>query len=302
MYNIPVLYDYMNTANSKIEPSTVHVKNTNLSFYFKKYLMQKAISVFDFKIPENWASNYFLYVLYCWGFIAVFDSTRYGKNFGIIPQACSFKGYNVFYQPTDCIVVNPLITGIKELKIGRDCSLIKLQPNYSGIMDIVSYYADLMALATEALGVNLLNSKYSFIFGAENQAKAESFKEMYDEVAGGQPAVFVDKKLFNEEGQPTWFTFSQDLKNSFLAPELLETLRTIETDFERFIGIPNANEEKKERLTSFDLKASSFSTCEIWLDTLKEGIKQTNDLFGLDLSVDWREELKNGETFDTGAI
>ena len=297
MYNIPALYDYVNTANSMIEPSTVHVKNTGLQFYFKKYLIEKAISVFDFKIPDTWAKNYFLYVLYCYGFISVVRTDR----FGVICQAASFKGYNVYFQPTNCVICNPLLTGILEPRIGKDCTLIKLQPNYSGIMDIVSYYADLMALATEALGVNLLNSKYSFIFGAENKAQAESFKEMYDKVASGEPAVFIDKQLFNEDGTPRWFTFSQDLRNNFLGPELLETLRTIETDFEKFIGIPNANEEKKERLTSFDLKASSFSTCELWLDTLKEGIEQTNDLFGLDLYVDWREDLKN-VSVDTNII
>ena len=298
MYNIPALYDYVNTANSHIEPSTVHVKNTGLSFYFKKYLLEKAISVFEFKIPENWAKNYFLYVLYCYGFISVIRTDR----FGIIPQACSFRGYNVFFQPTHCVVCNPLLSGITQPQIGKECSLIKLQPNYSGIMDIISYYADLMSLTTEALGVNLLNSKYSFVFGAQNKAQAESFKEMYDQVASGEPAVFIDKNLYNEDGKINWLTFAQDLKNNFLGPELLETLRTIETDFERFIGIPNANEEKKERLTSFDLKASSFSTCELWLDSLKEGIEQTNELFGLELSVDWREGIRTGESFNTGDL
>lgn len=298
MYNIPVMYDYVNTANAHIEPSTVHIENTGLNFYFKKYLLEHAISVFDFKIPENWAKNYFLYVLYCWGSLAVVRTDKYG----IITQGCSYEGYNIYYQPTNAVICNPLLTGILNPRIGEQCEIIKLQPNYSGIMDIVCYYADLMTLATEALGVNLLNSKLSFVFGAENKAQAESFKEMYDNVASGQPAVFVDKKLFKEDGTMSWYSFQQNLKDNFIAPELLETLRTIRTDFERFIGIPNANEEKKERLTSFDLKASSFSTCEIWLESLRESMDKVNKMFDLNLSVDWREGIKNGESFNSGLI
>lgn len=298
MYNIPVEYDYINTANAKIKPSTVHIKNTGLDFYFKKYLLEKAISVFDFKIPDTWAKNYFLYILYCWGYIAIVQTDKYG----IIPQGCALSGYNIFYQPVRATISNPLLRGILEPQIGEECAIIKLQPNYSGIMDIISYYADLMSLTTEALGTNLLNSKLSYVFGAESTAQAESFKELFDNVASGEPAVFTDKKLFREDGTPSWFTFTQDLKNNFIAPELLETLRTIETDFERFIGIPNANEEKKERLTSFDLQASSFSTCELWLDTLRQGMDEANKLFGLDLSVEWREGLQNGQGVDSDII
>ena len=300
MYNIPTLYDYINTANSAVEPSTVHCKNTGLNFYFKKYLLQKAISVFEWEgLPSTWAKNYFLYILYCWGFISVVRTDK----FGVIPQGCSFRGYNVFYQPTHAIIANPLLSGIIEPRIGDECEIIKLQPTYSGIMDIVSFYADLMSLTAEALGVNLVNSKLSYIFGAQSKAQAESFKEMFDRVGSGEPGVFVDKKLFNDDGTPGWFTFAQDLKNNFIAPELIDTLRSIIVNFERDIGIPNANEEKKERLTSFDLKANTdFSNCELWLDCLREGVDKVNALFGLDISVDWREDIKNGNIIDTGAI
>lgn len=301
MYDIPVLYDYKNTYNSMIEPSTVHVANTGLGFYFRKYLLQKAISVFKWSLPETWAENYFLYVLYCRGSLAVVDTDKYG----VIPQGCSYRGYNVFYQPTHAIISNPLLMGIIEPQIGTQCSIIKLQPTFTGIYDIISYYADLMALVTETLGTNLLNSKLSYVFGAESKAQAESFKVMFDQVASGEPATFVDKKLFKDDGSPAWFTFAQDLRQNFIAPELLEALRTIEVMFDRDIGIPQVNDDKKERLTSFDIKANNietFSKCELWLETLKKGIKETNDMFGLNISVDWREGVKYGDAVNIKSL
>ena len=41
----PVMYNYINQYNSSISPSTNHCKNTQLFWYFQRYLLQKAISV-----------------------------------------------------------------------------------------------------------------------------------------------------------------------------------------------------------------------------------------------------------------
>lgn len=42
---IPVMYDTKNLYNAVVSPSTVHCRNTMLQRYFRRYLMQKAISV-----------------------------------------------------------------------------------------------------------------------------------------------------------------------------------------------------------------------------------------------------------------
>lgn len=302
---VPALYDYINSYNGSLKPSTVHITGTGLNRYFAKYLLQKAISVFKWDIPETWAKNYFLYVLYTWGYVAVFETDKYG----VIPQGCGLRGYNIFYQPTHAVITNPLLRGIREPQIDKDCTLIKLQPTYDGIIDIIDFYSNLMALTTEALGVNLVNSKLSYVFGAENKAQAESFKKMYDKVAGGDPAVFIDKNLFDDNGSPKWFTFSQDIKNTYIGDELLLALSKISNMFDTEIGIPNANIDKRERLITDEVNANNFETmskCALWLDTLNRDIKKTNEMFGLDISVDWRDDLKgaaeNGNTFNTGNI
>ena len=57
------------------------------------------------------------------------------------------------------------------------------------------------------------------------------------------------------------------------------------------IGIPNANPDKKERLVTDEINANNVETatrCELWLDSIRKGIKQANDMYGLSLAVDWR--------------
>ena len=101
--------------------------------------------------------DYFTYTLFITGFISVVETDR----FGIIPQHCSLWGYDVFYRPTNCIVNNPLIRQILEPRIGVNCSLIKMQPDYCGAWDLISYYADMMALCSETAAVNTAGAPLS---------------------------------------------------------------------------------------------------------------------------------------------
>ena len=190
MSNAPYSYEFINRYNSMFSPSTVHCRNTGLVNYYIRYLIQKIISVFEFKgIPENWALNYMQYCLICFGRVAILDTPEYG----VIPQECGLGGFDVFYQPAWATIANPLLKGLERPRIGEGCEIIKLQPDYGGAMDLISTYADLMALCLETAGVNLLNSKLSYVFAAGSKTQAEAFKKMYDKIASGEPAVFVDK-------------------------------------------------------------------------------------------------------------
>lgn len=296
----PAFYDFANAFTSYNRPGTVHTQNTVLTGYFRRYLLQKAMSVFKWKLPDTWQQNYFLYVLYCWGFLAVVETDR----FGVIPQQCALRGYNVFYQPTNAIITNPLLKGILEPKIGEECILLKLQPDYGGIMDLVNYYAEELALCSEAVSVNLLNSKLSYVFAAKNKSTAESFKALYDDLASGQPAIFFDKNLLGDDGKPTWQPFSQDLKTTYIAGDVLSDMRKIEAMFCTDVGLPNANTDKRERLVTDEVNANNVETytrAQMWLEELQKGCKEARDMFGIDLDVNWRvDPNEEGGADDAG--
>ena len=280
-------YEFINRYNAGLSPSTVHCKNTGLVNYYMRYLIQKVISVFEFSgIPEEWALNYFQYVLICRGYIGIIDTARYG----IIPQECGLSGFDVFYQPNMITVANPLLD-FKELKIGTQCEVIKMQPDYGGILDLVGTYADLMALCLESAGVNLLNSKLSYVFAAGNKTQAESFKKMFDKIATGEAAVFVDKNLFNEDGSRNWDVFFQNLKQNYVTSDILNDMKTLEDQFNTAVGIPNANTQKRERLITDEVNANNVDTeakISLWIETMRRDMKRVNDMFGLSLDVRYR--------------
>lgn len=298
----PYYYNYINAETSQVTPSTVHVKDSGLCRYFTKYLLQKAMSVFEWDLPETWNKDYFLYVLYCWGYVAVVNTDK----FGVIPQGCGLKGYDVFYAPTHAVIANPLLSGILEPRIGTQCELLKLQPDFSGILDLVGHYAEQMALASQSVSVNLLNSKLSYVFTAKTKALAESLKKMYDQIASGEPAVVIDSRLKNAaDGEETWKAFEQNVGGNYIVTNLLADLRKIEAMFDTEIGIPNANTDKRERLIQDEVNANNietYSKCAMWLENLQDACNRVNDMFGLSIAVRWRKIPEMGGASDDGNI
>lgn len=306
-FSAPFSYDQIDQYNSQIHPSTIHCKDNGLQRYFRKYLLQKVMSVFKWKLPETWDEDYFKFVLYGTGYIAVF----YTDAFGVIPQFATLGGYSVFYKPTFIIVSNPLLPSIKK-NIGIDCEIIKFQPDYSSIMDIVNYYADLLALCSQSVSINLLNTHTPTIYPAQGKTMAESYKKMFDKVASGEPAVIVDKSLFDDTGNPTWTPFERDITNLYISDKILSDMRKIEARFDTEVGIPNnENENKKERLIVDEVSANNAETtarAEMWLDELKKGCSAVEKMFGVSVSVDWRINpntqggAENGVSDRNGAV
>jgi hypothetical protein len=281
----PYMYEQLNIYNSAFNPSGIHSRNTALTRYYQRYLFKKVTGLFEFDIPENWPINYFKACIFGLGYVAIINTDRWG----IIPQNCSLSGFDVYYQPKRVVFANPLIKNSgSPVELWKAAGLIKLQPDYSSVMDIVSTYADLLSLCMETAGTNLINSKLSYIFASGSKTAAESFKKLYDQVAGGEPASFIDKELLTEDGAPNWFTFAQNLGQNYITDRILNDMKTIEAQFDTLVGIPNANTQKRERLITDEVNANNIDTdilSDLWLETMQRDIERVNDLFDLNISV-----------------
>ena len=304
---MPIYYDYQNMYDSMFRPFGMVARNTGLSMFFDRFLFQKLFSVYDFNIPEEWDADYFRYTLFVMGYTIVFNTDR----FGVINNHGALYGRNVYYRPTKALVTNPALRGSSvNLDIGKNCQLIKLTPDYRGAYDVVSTFSDLMALVLESMGVNLFNTKLAYVFMSDNKAAAESFKLMMSQIGSGQPAVFPDRKLFGEDGEPKWMQFNQNLKQTFLGNDLAEFMSSIEAMFLSFIGIENVSFEKRERLLTSEVNANNQNTkavARVWLESMQQSMDKVNDMFGLNLSVKLNEDYQEvqadaGETVDSGTV
>lgn len=293
---IPVDYTYINAVNGQKNPSTIHTQNLALTKFFERYLIDDFLGQWEVKLPETWAYNYTMYTLVYFGFLAVINTDK----FGVIPQHCNLYGFDVMYQPTTAQIINPLIPNAIDARIHRDTELIKLFPDFGGIYDLIQFYAEKMALLSEGIDVNIINSKLSYIIGVDNKSSAETFKKMIDKVASGEACVVTGKELFSEDGTPMWNIFAQNLKQNYIASQQLEDLKKLKLMFDTDVGIPNANTEKKERLTDDEVNSNNVETqtkIELIADSLEESADRVNKMFGTNISFKLKfKESRGGIT------
>lgn len=254
-----------------------------MAFWFWcRALFQRAQSVIDFTVPDAWegkVKDFFVYCLFKYGYVAVFQTDDYGLTF----QPCTLSGYDWYYQPTSAIVSNPKMQ--KTFTISEDAELIKLTPDYFGCWDIIDYYAEKLALLDASINSSIVNSKFAFLLGAKNKGAAQALKKMLDLVNKGDPAVIYDSRIFDDAASKdtpfqTWFR--ENLKQNYITNDLLQDFHTIINDFDKEIGIPTIPYQKKERMveaeaesTELDAKARSI----VWIKTLQSSIVEVKQLY-----------------------
>ena len=290
---IPMNYEHVNNINSMYIPSNVKYINTQVYNYWERSLFQRAISVIDIKVPEEWSGSvrdFLYYCLFRFGTVAVFKNAKLGLVF----NPGTFKGYDFYYQPTSYLIANPALNESLELEIGKDCQIIKIAPDYCGIWDTISYYAEKMAMLDSAINMSIVNSKLAWILGARNKSIAQTIKKIFDKVSRGDPLVIYDAKMQDDpqtKKEPWQFLERTNIKNSYITTDQLQDFQTLLNNFDSEIGIPTIPYQKKERMVTSEADSriiDSTSRSIVWKNTLDECFKLVNEMFGLDLSCELR--------------
>ena len=261
------------------------VANQSTWFHSRK-LLRQLFGRFEFDMPKDWPLDYFMTNLFIAGEICITDTAA-----GVIPLRCGHSGINMYDEPTECIIANPVL-GEMRRTIGEDCALVRINPDYSGVMDIINRYAALLAMCDSSIAVTLMNAKVAFIGMASSRAQAKTMKKMYDMISMGQPAVFVNGDAVNKEN-----FFFNNVKQNFVGEEIQRLKRMIQNDFLTEIGLNNANLDKRERMIQSEVDANNEeiqNNVQLWLENIREGFRTANGLYGLDLNVKlrkWENEL-----------
>jgi hypothetical protein len=304
---IPLNYDHINLRAGTYQPSPVKNRNNRSFDYYVRTLFQRATTVFEWELPENWDGNikdFFLYCLFRFGYVVISDFEQFGMGF----QPCTLSGYNFYYQPTNALISNPALNESLDLVLGRDGELLKLTPDYMGVWDCLEVHAKKLALLDEAIEMAEINNKFAFFLGAKNKAAGQAIKKMLDLVNKGEPAVVWDMKLMNDptDKDVPWQEWKRDI-NEKLTTELLSNFRTIIADFDSEIGIPTNGFEKKERMITDEAnikQADGKARSVTWYETIESSIMKIKKLYpDIRLSCRMRyetvgepgEELAGGE-------
>lgn len=262
---------------------------------FDRMLYERVASVFDIKYNASIDIDYFKYVLLGAGYICITDTPLYG----VVAQYSTLYGYSIYCKPTMAGIHTYATNGNLEkdgMKIGKDCAMLYLKPTRCGIFDIIGYYSYKLALVASAFDMNVFNSKLAFLMAGKNKAGAQTLKKIYDDVQAGKPAVTFDEKIKSDDMRTgkteLWETFNKDLKNNFIAPDLIDVFEKLLDEFDTEVGIPSVGSDKKERLNVLETEkndAESVTRLTTWLETLQQGVDEANRLYpNLNLSISLR--------------
>ena len=283
MNYIPINYHNINVGAGTYSPSAVKAYNNKTFGYWVRALFQRAQSILEFDLPDEWQGNvkdFFLYCLFKYGYVAVFDSEEFGFAF----QPCGLSGYNFYYQPTTALIANPKLN--KSFTIGSECEILKLTPDYIGIWDILEYYAERFSTLDNAINMSLVNCKTPYILGAKNKTASSALKKILDKVNKGEPAVVFDEKLMNDPNtKDTPFQLLELLHNpkeAYLTTDQLLDFQTILNNFDNEIGIPTLPYQKKERMVADEATMRIYDGCArslTWFNTLTASIDNVKKLY-----------------------
>ena len=299
--DIPVGFRAVNLATATKSPAGVQTINNQTAWFYARYLLKRAISAVKLTIPEEWDKDYVSYILFGYGFGVVVNVPRYG----VIFQGCTLYGRNVYYQPTRAMTANPLyLPPAQGWVIGKNCEVVKLQPDFSGMLDIVWTYASRLALAYESWQMNTQNSKLAYVIGADGKSQAATFEKLFDKIQNGVPAVAVGQNLFTKDGKPLWDVFSANLAQNYVAPEMSADMRSIMSEFDSFVGIPsNPNSTKKERQIVDEVNTNNIETdtiIDLCVNTLNDGFRRVNKMFKLSCKAEKKYPLAEQQNVEKG--
>ena len=261
--------------------------------YWTRSLFQRMTALIDISgapaFPDNpytWDIDALKYQLFLCGFSVIFES----KTYGVVPQPGTLSGFGLQYQPTGASVNSPYFQFSRPLAIGRECELIKLTPDYTGIFDIVAKYATELREIDISIKSAVRNARLGYAMVADSDRTARSLRNVREKILNGDD-VIIDEKLTKKRPDGDydlpWYLFARDVKQSYIVNDLLEARRDTLVDFYREIGVRMVD-NKKERMITGEVdaqQAETFIRSEVWAETLKDSVAKVNDMYGLNLSI-----------------
>lgn len=216
------------------------------------------------------------------------------ETLGLICLPCSNSGQmNVYGEPTRILVSGH---GFSENRHITDGVRIINNPRVIPTDITLQYFCTKLAQIDSTMNTNLIQQKVPFIFATSKENEL-TIKNLYAKMYTGEPAIFVDQSLLNQNGDLNIQSVSCEAP--YIIDKLQEHRFEIEKELLTFLGI-NTTIEKKERLLQDETNANNEQitlNVEIGLRERERACDEINEKFGLNLSVYAKDiDVKGGLT------
>lgn len=202
---------------------------------------------------------------------------------------------DAYYRPTIYTVANPALKYSANLKIDRDCIVIKNDALLLGLMPLFTRYASQMAETELSIHIALINSRLIDLISASDDATKESAERILSKIEDGEIGVIAENAFLEGLKTMPYGTSA----NSNQITQLIEAEQYLKAGWFNDLGL-NANYNmKREALSTAESQLNDdalLPLIDTMLECRREGLHKVNDMFGTNISVtlnsSWEDNQK----------
>lgn len=260
--------------------------NTLTYMQYLRRLMELSMSMFAWKnLPNTVDPRYIELRLFETGSVVFFKDDVLGElcldciqqgNFDVYGNPITRRAYSCYnnYQ-----------------KVLSDKDSVIIWNNYlrtNSVTDIQLYAKRLWDL-DRSVDVNAKAQKTPILIQCNEKQKL-SMKNLYMQYDGNTPVIFADNNI-DINGVKVIST-----QAPYVADKLYQLKNQIWNEALTYLGISNLNINKQERLITDEVSSSQGSTISSRysrLECRKQAVEKINEMFGLDIEVDYRKDYQD---------
>lgn len=266
------------------------LQNQRTYLQYVNRLTELSISMFDWKnLPETIDARFLELALFNDG-MAVFFKDEVMGYLGL--QVMIGGTLDVYRIP---ITRTAFAQNGYQMKLDQSNSVIIFNNmlHTNSILDVQEMSKRLYEIQ-RTIDVNVIQQKTpKIITCTENQRLV--MKNLYAQYMGNEPFIFGDKNL-DLSGIKTF-----DTTSPYVADKLYDLKTQYWNEALTYLGISNVNTVKKERMITDEVQRNLGGTIASRYSRLfmrQQACEQINKMFGLNISVDYREDMQVLDTYD----
>lgn len=275
--------------------------NTQTYGFYLERLTELSISMFDWKnMPDSIDPRFMEMVLFTNGSVVFFkdedletptglsETTTENGTYLALPVAMNGR-WNVYNIPVSrrAYASNGYQ---KQLNVNNSVIIYNNMIRTNSVL-MCKLYAERLWDLDKAIDVNARAQKTPILLQCEEPQRL-TLMNLYKEYDGNQPFIFGDKNL-DINGLKSINTGAP-----YVADKLYQLKTQIWNEALTYLGISNINYQKKERMITDEVlrnQGGTIASRYSRLEARREACDRINKMFGLNISVDYREDYREAD-------